>query len=42
MPKIENNFDKMKENEHIRQDINRTISGAVEMSSRFVPKYEDN
>jgi nitrite reductase/ring-hydroxylating ferredoxin subunit/multimeric flavodoxin WrbA len=28
----ENNFDKMKDNEHMRQDITRTISGAVEMS----------
>jgi nitrite reductase/ring-hydroxylating ferredoxin subunit/multimeric flavodoxin WrbA len=28
----ENNFDKMKDNEHVRQDIIRTISGAVEMS----------
>jgi multimeric flavodoxin WrbA/nitrite reductase/ring-hydroxylating ferredoxin subunit len=28
----ENNFDKMKENEHMRQDITKTISGAVEMS----------
>jgi multimeric flavodoxin WrbA/nitrite reductase/ring-hydroxylating ferredoxin subunit len=28
----ENNYDKMKENEHMRQDINKTISGAVEMS----------
>lgn len=28
----ENNFDKMKENEHMRQDINKTVSGAVEMS----------
>ena len=28
----ENNYDKMKENEPMRQDINKTISGAVEMS----------
>jgi multimeric flavodoxin WrbA/nitrite reductase/ring-hydroxylating ferredoxin subunit len=28
----ENNFDKMKDNEHMRKDITRTISGAVEMS----------
>ena len=28
----ENNFDKMKDNKHIQQDITRTISGAVEMS----------
>jgi nitrite reductase/ring-hydroxylating ferredoxin subunit/multimeric flavodoxin WrbA len=28
----ENNFDKMKDNEHMRRDITRTISGAVEMS----------
>jgi multimeric flavodoxin WrbA/nitrite reductase/ring-hydroxylating ferredoxin subunit len=28
----ENNFDKMKDNEHMRRDIIRTISGAVEMS----------
>jgi nitrite reductase/ring-hydroxylating ferredoxin subunit/multimeric flavodoxin WrbA len=28
----ENNYDKMKENEHMRQDISKTISGAVEMS----------
>jgi len=28
----ENNFDKMKDNEHMRQDIIKTISAAVEMS----------
>jgi multimeric flavodoxin WrbA/nitrite reductase/ring-hydroxylating ferredoxin subunit len=28
----ENNYDKMNENEPMRQDINKTISGAVEMS----------
>jgi nitrite reductase/ring-hydroxylating ferredoxin subunit/multimeric flavodoxin WrbA len=28
----ENNFDKMKESEHVRQDITKTIRGAVEMS----------
>ena len=28
----ENNYDKMKENEHMHRDINKTISGAVEMS----------
>ena len=28
----ENNFDKMKDNEHMRQDINKTISVAIEMS----------
>jgi hypothetical protein len=34
----ENNFDKVKENEHMRQDINKTISAAVEMS-RLVKQY---
>jgi hypothetical protein len=28
----ENNFDIMKENKHMQQDINKTISAAVEMS----------
>lgn len=28
----ENNFDKMKDNEHMRQDIIKTLSAAVEMS----------
>lgn len=28
----ENNFDKMKDNEHMKQDIIKTINGAVEMS----------
>jgi multimeric flavodoxin WrbA len=28
----ENNFDKMKDNEHVRQDIAKTINAAVEMS----------
>jgi hypothetical protein len=28
----ENNFDKMEDNKHMRQDITRTIRGAIEMS----------
>ena len=29
---MENNFDKMKDNKNIQQDITKTVSGAIEMS----------
>jgi nitrite reductase/ring-hydroxylating ferredoxin subunit/multimeric flavodoxin WrbA len=38
----ENNFDKMKDNEHIQQDIIKTINGAVEMSRLVkVNRYDE-